>query len=134
MANFVIWIDPSFNEGKQIFSRVQLPAETTVFEQLKSTYELEGWIGRHKDLFNDKSANLIFITNMTRQENNSVNEYAGIDAAKIIRQYNKTTPIFFYIGNIETAKKSLDLHIKFSSFDAICKTITEIKKNAKEIN
>jgi hypothetical protein len=86
---------------------VQLPAETTVFEQLKSTYELEGWIGRHKDLFNDQSANLIFITNMTRQENNGVNEYAGIDAAKIIRQYSKTAPIFFYIGNIETAKKKL---------------------------
>ena len=44
---------------------------------------------------------------MTRQENNGVNEYAGIDAAKIIRQYSKTAPIFFYIGNIKTALNKL---------------------------
>ena len=45
---------------------------------------------------------------MGRPEQNGFNEYAGIDAAKLIRQYSKTAPIFFYIGNVETGKKKLD--------------------------
>ena len=45
---------------------------------------------------------------MSRQEQNGFNEYAGIDAAKLIRQYSKTAPIFFYIGNVETARRKLD--------------------------
>jgi len=31
MANFVIWIDPNVKEAKEMFSKVQLPAETTIF-------------------------------------------------------------------------------------------------------
>lgn len=45
---------------------------------------------------------------MTRTEpTGKLNETAGIDGIKLIRQFSKTSPIFFYIGNTEVAKNKL---------------------------
>lgn len=52
--------------------------ETTILIQIFSTAELKTWLMRNEFLFKDKTANLIFITNMTRVENGFYNEYAGI--------------------------------------------------------
>jgi hypothetical protein len=72
-ANFVIWIDDKAKEGKAIFDSIQMPSETTIFEQLKSTADLRQWLARHKKLFSDQSANVIFVTNMTRKEEKGLN-------------------------------------------------------------
>jgi len=53
--------------------------ETTMLVQILSTAELKGWLKQNNFLFQDKTANLIFITNMSRVENGKFNEYAGIE-------------------------------------------------------
>ena len=54
------------------------PTETTILVQLVSTEELAQWLKKNKYLFNEPTANLIFISNMTRKEGNTWNEIAGI--------------------------------------------------------
>lgn len=107
MANFIVWIDDKPKEGKAIFEKIILPEETTIFEQLQSTAELSRWLNRHARLFTDASANVLFVTNMTRKEEKGLNEQAGIEGVRLIRQVSKTVPIFFYIGNIEANRKKL---------------------------
>lgn len=56
---------------------------------------------------NDPTANVVFITNMTRIENQKPNYYAGIDGLKLIRQKHAKVPVFFYIGDKARAEASL---------------------------
>jgi hypothetical protein len=51
-----------------IYKNMKIPTETTVYNMLKSTAELDKWLEEHKQMFLDDSANLIFVTNMTRME------------------------------------------------------------------
>lgn len=67
-ANFVIWIDDKPEEPTAIFKKIKTPSESTIFKQLSSTAELNAWLEKNKELFSDETANIIFITNMTRME------------------------------------------------------------------
>ena len=77
-ANFLVWIDDKTKEGQTTYSNLEMQ-ETTMLIQILSTAELKLWLKQNHYLFQDKTANLIFITNMTRVENGKLNEYAGIE-------------------------------------------------------
>lgn len=66
-GNFIIWIDNKMDEGRKIFESINLPKETCLLEQLTSNLELEQWLKRHSEIFSDKTANVMFLTNMTRK-------------------------------------------------------------------
>lgn len=67
-ANFVVWIDDDPTEGQLIYQKIKLPLETTILVQLLSTQELIDWLKKNANLFHDPTANLIFISDMTRKE------------------------------------------------------------------
>jgi len=50
-------------------------------------------------LFTDPTANLIFVTNMTRMEGVKLNEFAGIEGLREIRKYDEKKSVFFYVGD-----------------------------------
>lgn len=83
--NFVVWIDDKPKEGKLIFDKFDLVMDSTILIQLLSTEELRKWLEKNKGLFTDPTANLIFITNMTRKEGNALNGLAGIEGLREIR-------------------------------------------------
>jgi len=51
-------------------------------KQLLSTEELKEWLSKHADLLNDPTAKVIFVTNMSRKENGTWNDLAGIEGYK----------------------------------------------------
>ena len=48
--------------------------------------ELKKWLKRHGDLLVDETANVVFVTNMTRREEKDWNGYAGIEGLLEIRK------------------------------------------------
>ena len=79
--------------------------------QLLSTQELENWLVRHKKTLMDPLVNISMITNMTRMEGEVKNEYAGVDAVKVMRKHlppSKHENIFLYVGNRKMAIEKLD--------------------------
>jgi hypothetical protein len=66
---------------------------------LQSTAALKKWFEKHHPLLKDPSAKVIFVTNMSREENGSWNGYAGIDVLNEVRKYDAAAPILFYVGD-----------------------------------
>lgn len=78
--------------------------------QLLSTQELEDWLARHQKTIMDPSTSISAISNMTRIEGQTKNEYAGVDAVKVLRKYlpkSKQENIFLYVGNRKMAVEKL---------------------------
>lgn len=53
-----------------------------MYISLLSTQELVNWMKKNQFLFEDKSVNFIFVTNMSRNENGKFNELAGIEGLR----------------------------------------------------
>ena len=53
--------------------------------QLLSTKELEKWFDDHQKVLHDPITRISVISNMTRFEDGTKNEFAGVDAIKVVR-------------------------------------------------
>jgi len=62
-----------------------------------------------KEAIRDSSelANVVMISNMTRKENNKINELAGVEAIQVFRTCFPHGNIFLYIGNRKLALQKL---------------------------
>ena len=59
-------------------------------------------------MLKDPEVKIIFLSNMSRQEKNGWNSYAGIDGLLEVRKCLPNAPFFFYIGNKDATIKKLE--------------------------
>jgi len=82
--------------------------------KFSSTQKLKEWLQmeKTKKMLIDKTSRVIYVTNMTRMENNVRNEAAGIEGIIEIQKAkcHMQIPIFVYIGNKEATIKKLMEH------------------------
>jgi len=77
---------------------------------LLSTEELKDWLHTHKTLLNDKTAEFVIVTNMSRMEKGVKNEEAGVEAIKEFKRFRPEGHILVYIGWVEGSIQKLKKH------------------------
>ena len=111
IANFIIWVDGEKTEAETIYSKIKIFKHPTMLMKFTSTQKLKYWLNldKTKKMLMDKTSRVSFVTNMTRMENNVLNEVAGIEGLVQIQKANchMKIPTFVYIGNKEVALKKL---------------------------
>ena len=86
IINFVLWVDDKTIEGKAIWNKFEHIKKSTLMMQILSTEELGKWLVNHRSVLENPSTQISMISNMTRFENEAKNEYAGVDAIKVLRK------------------------------------------------
>jgi len=129
-ANYVIGnIIGSILEKKTI----DIEASYPIFRSIMHADDLVRWLlkilfnsNNHCPIYNVGSDNVVSIQKLSKLL--SIKYKVPLK----LKNFTKKKEIDSYVPNIAAAKKNLDLHIKFSSFEGICKTIEALKKNAKK--
>jgi len=129
---FLLWIDDKTTEAHATWESLKNIKKNSVMIPLLSTEELKDWLNTHKTLLNDKAAEFVMVTNMTRVEKGVKNEEAGAEAIKEFRKFIPVGHILVYIGWVEGTLQKLKKHqISINNTIKVSNSSDELKKFLK---
>jgi hypothetical protein len=96
----VVWVDNNLEENFKYFEEIKFDIKLKNFDliQLESNDHLKSWLNAYRHVLDMPGMKVHFITNMNRPP---MYQKEGIDTLEIIRSFDKTTPVVFFINGIE---------------------------------
>ena len=130
-GNIIVWIDANIYENSKAFNKIIQVNKYTDCDliQLVSNEHFEMWLKQFKETLSLPGVTVHFITNMNRPPNY---KQEGIQTLEIIRGFNETAKVIFYIGNIVKTKELLYSYWSENQMDED-KNI-EVVQNLKGLN
>lgn len=112
-GNIVVWIDANITQNSTAFNQIIESCGFTDFDliQLVSNEHFQTWLNEFKHTLSLPGVKVHFITNMNRPPFPAADDPnpkpQGIHTLDIIRSFNATAKVVYYIGNVAKTKQTL---------------------------